>query len=178
MNNNRRLTELFAKYGQMKADNCKDCGGSGSIAGKVHTTIGLVNCNLPDCTNLTPTKSKCTGCTACPTCQKWRELAKLCWHERVKPGVRHFLCTCGKTFNEYESYMRYQLFIEHIEKSNPTYTIQTIKLALVELGEWEGFISYLNTVNHKTIWDYAAILTTDSLLLQPAINFMEGLCEK
>ena len=174
MNNNRKLTELFAEVGQMMADGCKDCGGNGKK--RIHHLKKVDTFPGTECTHVTV--------EPCPTCQKWREMAGLCWHEWIKEEVTKgrgpftmTYCSCGYKTRTNHYHGTNENIRGHL-KQNPDYTAPTIKLALVELGEWGKFTywlwwSYISQMNMRE--DYTDILTTDKELPEPAISYLEAI---
>ena len=90
----------------------------------------------------------------CPACRRLREIRDWKWLDEES------LCVLNKRMI-----------------SKP-FTVQSVRALLENIGEWEGFISYLNTVNHKTIWDYADILTSDPLMTEAAIAYLETILKR
>lgn len=91
----------------------------------------------------------------CPTCAPLREIASWDWKEEP------VFCDCG---------------LCNYPKPNPTFIIPDIRHTLEVLDLWstdDGFVEHLR-VTATSLLQVADILTSDSLCLQAACEYMEG----
>jgi arsenate reductase-like glutaredoxin family protein len=94
----------------------------------------------------------------CPTCARIREIAEWKWREL-------------ETENNGIAYVEHKYGI-----TNPTYTVQTLRAVLEDLGEWERFNEHLFDRWRREGLDDDIIyltLTSDELMSQAVLNFLE-----
>jgi hypothetical protein len=151
----KELTQAFAKVARGIAGECKTCGGSGKICDvKNSVSIGIRNsCAYNIDSKCTANNKTCMHLTPCPTCAKVRDIAEWEWRS-----------TDDKTW-------RY----------DKPFTVQILRATLETLGLWEDFKDYIHFGKWQGIKDGIDgydVCSTDNLMAEATLEFLEGLCEK
>jgi hypothetical protein len=146
----KELVENAKRVAERKAGECEDCGGMGEV--------------IPE------PQAHEEDITRCPTCEKLREIANWCWHEPKYSDTSFIGCVhCGLVGNKITCNTQ-------LQAHNPTFTVQTVRKLLEDLGEWEGFVVWVWEHTHLQLHlNFANILTSDELIAQSANAYLGGL---